>query len=670
MPTGSPIRVERSGDVVVLTLQNPPVNTLVQPVREALHRALDAAALDPSVTAVVIAGAPQFSAGADLAEFDSGQALASPTLHGDLAGLLDSLRVPSVAAITGVALGGGLELALACSARVASPGATLGLPETTLGFMPGAGGTQRLPRAVGIERGLNLIVSGRSIDAATAAEWGLVDEVADEPVAAAVRYAERLAAAGERPRLRDVAVSDPAAPAFVDIALRDARRARRGQGVLFALEAVGAAASVPFDEGMALEFALFERLARTPEAKAARYRFLSDRAGGKPSTAVALPASVAVIGAGTMGRGIAQSFLAAGIPATLIDTDRDRVDAGAAAIRSSLDDAVGRGRLSPDKRDAQSGLLTAAVGLAAAAGADLVIEAVFENLAVKLDVFRELDRVAGPDAVLASNTSSLDLDDIAAATGRPGSVVGMHFFSPANVMKLVEVVDGAATTTRSLDTALAVARRLGKTPVVSKVGPGFIGNRIFDQYLRQANLLLLSGATPQQVDTALQAWGMAMGPFAVLDLVGNDVAWQARTERGDTDPAWTIANALCEAGSFGRKTGTGWYSYAGDKPVPNPDLALPGGPGVPDEEIALRCVLAMVNEAAAVLAEGIAGSSRDVDTVMTKGYGFPAGRGGPWFFAESLGFNHVVASMRSWRDETGDAFWEPHPTLVQLGESA
>ncbi len=399
----------------------------------------------------------------------------------------------------------------------------------------------------------------------------------------------------------------------------------------------------------------------TPEAKAARYRFLSDRAGGKPRGPVVLPARVAVIGAGTMGRGIAQSFLAAGIAATLIDTDRDRVDAGADAIRTSLDDAVGRGRLTADKRDTQAALLTAEVGLAAAAEADLVIEAVFENLAVKQEVFRELDRVAKPGAVLASNTSSLDLDVIASVTARPEAVVGMHFFSPANIMKLVEVVDGAKTSDASLDTALAVARALGKTPVVSQVGPGFIGNRIFDQYLRQAVLALQSGCTPQQVDQALQTWGMAMGPFAVLDLVGNDVAWAARTERGETDAAWAPADALCELGWFGRKTGRGWYDYPAG--TPNPDLQLPEGPGLSADEIALRCVLAMVNEAAAVLADGIAATSRDIDTVLTKGYGFPVTRGGPWFFAEQLGWERVVALMRTFASETGDSFWQPNAAL-------
>lgn len=664
------VRVERSGTVAVLTITHPPVNTLSRPVRRALYSALDSADLDPGISAVVVAGKRDFSAGADLAELDSGDALSFPTLHGDLAGLLDRMRVPSVAALSGVVLGGGLELALACSARVAAPTATFGLPETTIGLMPGGGGTQRLPRAIGIERGLNLIVSGRVIDAATAAAWGLVDDIVEDLEQAALEHALRLAGSGERPRLRDVQLTDPLAAAFADIALRDARRARRPPGVLFAIEAVGAAATLPFDEGIALESSLFARLASTPEAKAARYRFLSDRASGKPAASVELPARVAVVGAGTMGRGIAQAFLQAGIPATLIDTDRGRVDAGVAAIRSSLDAAVSRKRLTADQRDAQSALLTTAVGLGAVTDADLVIEAVFENLAVKLDVFRELNRVAAPHTILASNTSSLDLDVIAEATDRPGSVVGMHFFSPANVMKLVEVVNGAKTTGRSLDTALAVTRKLGKTPVVSQVGPGFIGNRIFDQYLRQANLLLHSGVTPLQVDSALQSWGMAMGPFAVLDLIGNDVAWQARTERGDADPAWSIADALCEAGSFGRKSGVGWYSYAEEKPVPNSALVLPDGPGVPADEVVLRCVLAMVNEAAAVLADGIAASSRDIDTVMTKGYGFPAARGGPWFFAESLGFNHVLAAMRAWRGETGDAFWEPHAALVEIGEYA
>jgi len=659
MPDAALIESARSGSVAVLTLRHPPVNTLFRPLRTALLAAIDDAERDPGITALVITGERHFSAGAELAEFDSGEGLAEPTLHLTLTGRLDSSRLPSVAALTGAALGGGLELALACSARVAAPGATLGLPETTLGFMPGAGGTQRLPRAVGMAAAVDLITTGRSIDSARALDLRLIESIENDVVSSAVELAASLAAEpARRSRLRDV-VLDPRSAGFADLALRDARRARAAAGVISALEALVASATEGFDRGLAIELGLFERLAATPEARAARYRFLSDRGGRVVDGA--LPDRVAVIGAGTMGRGIAQSALAAGFATTLIDTEQKRVDAGVAAIAASLDGAVAKGRLSATSRDEQVSRLRPHVGLAGAADAGLVIEAVFEDLDVKRSVFAELDQLAAPGAVLASNTSSLDLDAIAASTSRPESVVGMHFFSPVHVMRLVEVVDGSSTSAATLGTALAVASRMHKLPVVSGNGPGFIGNRIFDQYLRQAHALVATGVRPERIDAVLEAWGMAMGPFRVLDVIGNDVVQLARTARGETDPVWAIADRLADEGLLGRKTGAGWYRYE-ETPIPNPDLDAmlpPEDPGTPEADIVDRCILAMVVEAERVLADKVAAGPADIDTVLVHGYGFPAWRGGPWFWAGQRGWGDVVHTMGRFARETGDRFWRP-----------
>ena len=669
--TSPTVRADRVDDVVVLTLDGPPVNLLGRPMRRALLREIEVAARQPDVRGIVIAGAPNFSAGADLAEFDSGEGLAEPTLHLTITGALDDLAIPSVAAIAGSALGGGLELALACSARVAHPDARLGLPESTLGFMPGAGGTQRLPRAIGIEPALDLIVTGRAVDAGTALALGLVSEVDDDPVAAAIALARKLAGlAAPRPRLRDLAIAEPLAEPFVDTARRAAsRNPRTSPGVLAALDALRSAVTLPFDKGLAHEFELFERLAASPEARAARYRFQSERNAGRLASGVVPSAvdSAAVIGAGTMGRGIALALLGAGIPVVLIDTAEDRVDAAREAVKAELERSVERGRLTAPQRDEQLARFRAEVGIDAASDAGLVIEAVFEDLEVKREVFAHLDAIARDDAILASNTSSLDLDLIAASTGRPERVVGMHFFSPAHVMRLVEVVDGARTSDETLATAVGLVKRLRKVPVVAQVGPGFIGNRIFDQYIRQAQLLLRTGASPERIDRALEAWGMAMGPFRVLDLVGNDVPALARAAAGSADPAFAIADDLAARGWLGRKSGTGWYSYAGPAPVPNPELQIETtDPEVDDDELVRRCVYALIREAAAVLDDGIAASGADIDTVLVNGYGFPAQRGGPWFEAERLGWDRVLRTMRGWHEATGDDFWSVPPSLTRL----
>nr|WP_277814855.1 3-hydroxyacyl-CoA dehydrogenase NAD-binding domain-containing protein [Galbitalea soli] len=666
---------------MIVTMVNPPVNTLGRPLRRDLLAALENAEADPTIKAVVVTGRGNFSAGADLAEFDSGEGLAEPTLHLTIAGYLDSMKTPTIAAITGVALGGGLELALACSARIAERDSRLGLPETTLGFMPGAGGTQRLPRAIGIEAALDLIMTGRSVDGSQALSMGLVDAIDSDVIAAAIAMAARLAAsasasanANAKPRLRDDAVEEPLAEALVEAARRSAaRNPRVNAGVLDALAALSAAVTLPFDKGLAREFELFRSLALQPEARAARYRFLSERAAGRvptPDESTTPVSRAAVVGAGTMGRGITLALLGAGVVTTIIDTDLERVDSAVAAIAAELERSVSKGRLSGRQRDEQLASLTGVVGLDGAADVDAVIEAVFEDLQVKIDVFAQLDSIARPGTILASNTSSLDLNLIAGATKRPESVVGMHFFSPANIMKLVEVVNGAHTAPATLASTVALAKRMKKIPVVAEVGPGFIGNRIFDQYLRQANSLVLEGLEPSRVDRVLEAWGMAMGPFRVLDVIGNDVPWMARRAApGAKDPAWAIADAVAERGWFGRKSGIGWYRYAADgSSSPNSEVGSLYSPGrgdraIDDAEIVERCVLAMVREAADVLEAAIAASSADVDTVMVNGYGFPARHGGPWFFASDLGFDRANRAMVKWARVTSDPFWEPSTFL-------
>lgn len=682
MATTTP-RIVRHGSTAVIRMDNPPVNCLDRSLRRHLLSSLEQVEHDSSITSVVLIGQKNFSAGADLKEFDSGEGLAEPTLHLTIAGYLDRMSKPVVAAIDGAALGGGLELALACHYRVATATATLGLPETTLGFMPGAGGTQRLPRAVGLENALNLIVSGNTITGTEALGLGLVDELAgDDLLTAALGTAQRQAAAGSPRRLRDEQILEPLAEALLAYArLAVSKNPRAGAGAAYAIDALAAAAALPFDEGLAVEYRLFTELCSTPAAKASRYRFLAERSAGaiadKPSAGPQVR-SVAVVGAGTMGRGIALSMLAANLPTTIVETSPERLADAVAAVQAELDRSVARGRFDHAGRDRRLDLLTAIVDLAGAADADLVVEAVFEDLEAKCDVFARLDAVMKEGAVLASNTSSLDLNRIAAATRRPEAVVGLHFFSPAHVMPLVEVIQGAATSPETLAGAVQLVKRLKKIPVIAQVGDGFIGNRIVDQYLLQAMRLLGDGATPERIDRALERWGMAMGPFRVLDLVGNDIPWQARKARSagsSPGPEWRVADEICERGWFGQKTGLGWYRYdAKKRPETNPELAevlqahAATGQTVTDEDIVNRCVLALVNEAAAVLEDGVAARASDIDLVFIHGYGFPRDKGGPLFHADTLGLPTVVREMNRLAARTSDPFWTPHPRLVRHAE--
>jgi len=663
------VHIERRGSTAVVRMENPPVNCLDRTLRADLLAALAEVEHDPAVTAAVLTGSGRgFSAGADLGEFDRGEALLEPSLHLRITGALDAMRTPVVAAIHGTALGGGLELALACHYRVAKRDTVLGLPEITLGFMPGAGGTQRLPRAVGFEPALHLILNGRPVDGAAAAELGLVDEVVEgDVVDAAVRFAE----ADRSPRrLRDIEVMAPAREELI----ASARQAAGAlPGTSYALDAL-AATALPFDEGLATELRLFETLSSSEAARAFRYRFLAERKAGRVKGSHVPDVTIAaVIGGGTMGRGITLALLAAGLWVIVIETAPERVDAAVAGVLAELDRAVRRGRLKPEARDAQVGHLRCEVGLHHVGEAELIIEAVFEDLAVKQAVFAEVDRHAKPGALLASNTSSLDLDAIASSTSRPADVVGLHFFSPANVMRLVEIIEGAQTSADTLARAARITRRLNKIGVVAGVGDGFIGNRMMDAYVRQAMALLKRGVTPDRVDAALESWGIAMGPFRVLDLVGNDIPWQARKARGTTEPEWWLADELAVRGWLGRKSGTGWYDYAQPTPKLDPRVGeliadwsgvSLGQAVIGDDEIVERCVYALVNEAAAVMRAGVARRASDIDVVFLNGYGFPTRRGGPLFYADHVGLDRVVGAMR--RFEAGDesGFWTPSPLLT------
>jgi 3-hydroxyacyl-CoA dehydrogenase len=657
---------EVRGDVAVISLNNPPVNGLGYETRLGIVNGLDQALSDPAVKAIVVTGAGKaFSGGADIREFGSPKAIAEPNLLSVIAALEASTK-PVVAAVHSVAMGGGLELALGCHYRVAASGAQIALPEVKIGLIPGAGGTQRLPRVLGVETALNMIVSGEPVKSELLAKQPgqkLFDKIVDgDAVEAAVAYAREKADVRPLPRVRDLKIVYPNADAYFQFARNTVgAMAKNFPAPLKCVDAVAASMKMKFDDGLKYERELFLGLLMTPEAKALRHVFMAERAASKiadvpADTPLREIRKVAVIGAGTMGGGIAMNFLNAGIPVVMLEMKQEALDKGTGIMRKNYESQVKKGKLKQDKLDERMVLLSTTLKYDDLKDADLVIEAVFEDMGVKEQVFKTLDEVMKPGAILASNTSTLDVDKIAAFTKRPEDVIGMHFFSPANVMKLLEVVRGKKTAKDVLATVMALGKKIKKTCVVSGVTDGFIGNRMIEQYSRQAGFLLEEGATPEQVDKAMERFGMAMGPFRMGDLAGNDVGWYIRKRRYVEKPEIRYsktADLLCELGRFGQKTSAGWYDYVPGKRDAIPSkvvtdmlekhrAALGITPRkISDDEIVHRLVYALVNEGAKIVDEGIAQRASDIDMVYLTGYGFPMHRGGPMNYADTVGLFNV-----------------------------
>jgi 3-hydroxyacyl-CoA dehydrogenase len=680
--------------VALVRIDNPPVNALSPDVISGLDAALDRASRDSAVRAIVIIGAGRtFVAGADIKGLEQlawGSDSGAPEMHELLQKFEDSSK-PIVMAMHGTALGGGLEVAMAGHYRVAVPDAQMGQPEVNLGIIPGAEGTQRLPRLVGLEKAIEMCVSGKPIKAADALGAGLIDRVIEGDLATgAAAFARQMAArAGAHPKTRERTDKLPARdalPAMLAAGRDLARKTRRHlEAPLAVVDALEAAATLPFEEGCAREREVFFKLAKSEQAKALIHAFFAERGVSKvpgisKDTVAAPVSSVGIVGAGTMGGGIAMACANAGIAVRITDATQTGLDAGLVTIRKNYDVSVKRGRFTPAMVDERMSRITPQVGYAGFDQADLIIEAVFENLALKKAIASALDKVAKPGAIIATNTSTLDIDDIAASTTRPSQVLGLHFFSPANVMRLVEIVRGARTSPEALATAMAVAKRLGKVGVVVGNCPGFVGNRMMFPYMYEAQFLVEDGATPQQVDEALTGFGMAMGIFAVDDMAGLDVAWRVRqelnqfSEPGARKPL--IADLLCEMGRFGQKTGKGWYVYGDDRrPQPDPEvLALIEKTAVAhgitrrsftSAEIIERTIYALINEGARVLDEGFALRAADIDVIYTNGYGFPAWRGGPMFYADRVGLRKIYDHVSAFHRELGQR-WAPAPLLERL----
>ncbi|SFI99392.1 3-hydroxyacyl-CoA dehydrogenase NAD-binding domain-containing protein [Methylobacterium brachiatum] len=679
------VRYEVDGGVAVLTLANPPVNALGAALRAALDGALARAEADEAVRAIVLAAEGKvFVGGADISEF--GKPPQAPSLP-DVLERLDAGRKPVVAAIGGAALGGGLELAMACHGRIAAPAAKLGLPETKLGIIPGAGGTQRLPRLIGPDAAFTMMLTGEPVSAEIAAKLGIVDAVVlgDLVPAARIRALE-LADSGALPRVRDRvdALTPEARQAFEAKAEAAVKRDPEATNVHALARAVRAGLDPDaFDAAVAIERAEFRTLVENPRSKALRYAFFAEREAARvPGLSKDTPRrpieTAAVIGAGTMGGGIAMCFANAGIPVTVIETEAGALERGLDRVKGLYAGSAKRGSITEAQRDERIGRITGAIGLENAGEADIVIEAAFEDMAVKREIFSKLDGIAKPGAILATNTSYLDVDAIAAVTGRPQDVLGLHFFSPANVMRLVEVVRAGKTAPDVLATALDLAKRLNKLPVTVGVCFGFVGNRILERRSRAAERLLLEGALPHAVDAAVTGFGFRMGPFAMSDLAGLDIGWRSRKDFGGRAP---VADALAEMGRFGQKTGRGFFVYSDGARTGTRDpevealiekTAAEHGIArrsfTPDEIIA-RLMYPMVNEGARILEEGIAARPGDIDTIWINGYNWPAWRGGPMHWADTVGLKTLAEALTRFARETGDDSQEPAPLLRKLAES-
>jgi 3-hydroxyacyl-CoA dehydrogenase len=682
------VPTERRGAILIARLDHPPVNALAHGLRTGLVAAVEAAAADASIKALVITGSGRaFSAGADITEFAKGRL--EPFLP-EVIDIVEASSKPVVAAINGLALGGGLEVALGCHYRIAASDVRqLGLPEVKIGIIPGAGGTQRLPRLIGFEPALDMIVSGNPIDAKKARALGLVDQIAaGDVLEAAIVFAEALVKDGKGPRrTSEIAVDASSIPADLFASRRAAAR-RHPSGPMAAakcIEAVEGAATLPFRQGMAKELAAIRECMTTPYAKALQYAFFAERQASVipdigPDVKPRDVRSVGVLGAGTMGQGISLAFLLAGYKVAVVETTKEALDRGIGKIRETVESQMKRGRMTADQATAVLGNLSSGLDLALFKDADLVIEAVFENMGVKKDVFAKLDAVCKPGAILATNTSTLDVDEIARATKRPEDVIGLHFFSPANIMRLLEIVRGAKTSKEVLATAMAVSKRIGKVGAVSGVCFGFIGNRMVEAYMEEVQAMAMEGATPADIDAAFEQWGFAMGPFAVMDLAGMDVGWRIRKEHAISDERrnlYRVTDALVEAGRHGQKTGAGIYVYGADrKRTVDPKVTdmyraeaarqgIAHRNGITAEEIVERGLLRLINTGADILDEGIAMRASDIDTIYLNGYGFLAWRGGPMWQADAMSLTTVADKIRAYEKKYG-ARWKLAPLIARL----
>jgi 3-hydroxyacyl-CoA dehydrogenase len=669
------------GDVAIVTLNSPPVNALSAPVREGLSLGINAAMADSAVKSVVlICDGRTFIAGADITEF--GKAPVGPSLQ-DVQNTIENASKPVVAAIHGTALGGGLEVALTCHYRVAVPSAKCGLPEVNLGLLPGAGGTQRLPRIVGAAKALEMMTTGQHVPAKDCLAMGLVDELAEEGKLreTAVAFAKKIVAEG-RPlkRVRDLedkVLADRANPGlFAEFRKANARKFRGFVAPESNIKCIEAAVNLPFDEGMAVERKLFMELMNGSQSAAQRYVFFAERQAAKipdvgDDVAILPVKKVGVIGAGTMGGGISMNFLSAGYAVTIVETQQAALDRGIATIRKNYENTAKKGRLTQADVETRMGLLTGTLALEDLADCDLIIEAVFENMDIKKDVFGRLDKIAKAGAILASNTSYLDVNEIASATTRPEAVIGLHFFSPANVMRLLEIVRGAATSKEVIATSMQIGKKIGKVAVLVGVCPGFVGNRILSQRQREAQKLVMEGAMPWDIDRVLFDFGFPMGPFAMSDLAGLDIGWSKENSKSST-----IREVLCEMDRRGQKSGSGYYDYDENRnAIPSPvveqiilDFAAKQGINrrdISDEEILERCVYPMINEGAKILEEGMAIRASDVDIVWLNGYGWPLYRGGPMFYGDLIGLPKVLEKMKTFQAQMGEEF-KPSALLEKL----
>jgi len=679
------------GDVGIITVNNPPVNALRNAVRAGIKDGVDKFVADPAVKAIVlIGGGRTFIAGADIKEF--GKPPSGPDLNSVIATMENSPK-PVVAALHGTALGGGLETAFGAHYRVISPAGKVGLPEVHLGLLPGAGGTQRLPRLIGAKAALDAILSGAHIPAAKAKATGIVDEIVEgDLLTEAVKYARKLVAdKAPLKKIRDKQAVLESPTLFEDTEKSIARKSRGFLAPFHIIKTVKAAVELPFDQGMKRERELFQELLTSSQSAAQRFYFFAEREAAKvkdvPSdTPMREIKTAGIIGAGTMGGGIAMNFANAGIPVTVLENEQAALDRGMKTIRTNYENTAKRGGMKAQDGEKRMALIKPTLSYDDLKNADIIIEAVFETMEVKEQVFKKLDQVAKPGAILATNTSGLDINQIASYTKRPQDVIGMHFFSPANVMKLLENVRGKATSKDVIATVMNLSKKIGKVPVLVGVCEGFVGNRMLRQRGVQASYLIEEGATPQQVDKVLYDFGFPMGPFAMSDLAGNDVGWRIRQGKKEKDQrnqrySGYVADAICEQGRFGQKTGKGWFLYnlPDRTPIPDPEvqkiieetskrLGIKRRE-ISDQEILERTLYPMVNEGAKILEEGMAQRALDIDVIWVNGYGWPVYRGGPMFWANQIGVKKIYDALNKYHEQTGDSFWKPAPLLKKLAES-